>query len=149
MVLDSHLDSNKIATIGKRHRQMLSAYSILGFPSKKRGIIIFLKRSSGCTVSKTTNNNNQDTLLFQSSLRDTSNIDILAVYAPSKDLPTFWDESHALLNSGESLHKILIGDYNCTINHDEDSHGYETDPHKKSRKVIQSLLENEELVVSF
>ena len=121
IVIDAHLDSNKIATIRKRHRQMLSSYSILGYPSKKRGLIVFLKRSSGCTVSKLNNNNNPDTLLFELELPDTTKIDILAVYAPSKDLPTFWDESHLLLNNSDNMHKILIGDYNCTINHQNDA----------------------------
>jgi hypothetical protein len=125
---------------------MLSSYSILGYPSKKRGVIVFLKHSSGYTISKLQNHNNHDTLLFELQLPDTTKFNILAVYAPSKALPTFWDDAHQTLNTGDNMPKILIGDYNCTINHPRDSEGYETDPHTKSRKVIQSLLDNEELV---
>ena len=49
----------------------------------------------------------------------------------------------------QGKHRIIVGDFNCTLNHHADSTGYKTDPHPKSRKVINSLLDNEEFVDSY
>ena len=92
---------------------------------------------------------NNDTLFFTVELPDTITIDILAVYAPSKDLPKFWENAHEIILSGNSQHQIIIGDYNCTLNHNTDQQGYLTDPHTKSRKVINDLLEQELFIDSF
>ena len=74
---------------------------------------------------------------------DMSTIDILSVYAPSKDMPQFWEKAHEIMVTGQSQHKIIIGDFNCTLNHNTDQQGYKTDPHTKSRKIIYNLLEQE------
>ena len=42
-----------------------------------------------------------------------------------------------------------MGDFNCTLNHLKDSTGYKSDPHPKSRKVLNGLLENEVFVDLF
>jgi hypothetical protein len=46
-------------------------------------------------------------------------------------------------------HRIILGNFNCTLNHHLDSDGYETDPHPKSRKLISGFIDNEEFVDSF
>ena len=43
----------------------------------------------------------------------------------------------------------MIGDYNCTMNHSVDFSGYKTDPHKKSRKILNGILDTEELIDSY
>ena len=45
------------------------------------------------------------------------------------------------MNSNED-YKLILGDYNCTLNHRLDSRGYDTDPHKKCRQRINQWLEN-------
>ena len=80
---------------------------------------------------------------------DTSTIDILAVYAPSKDTPEFWEKAAEIMAKGQSQHRIIIGDFNCTLNHKIDQQGYKTDPHTKSRNVITNLLEQELYIDSF
>ena len=80
---------------------------------------------------------------------DTSTLDILAVYAPSKDLPKFWENAHETIQNGNSQHQIIIGDFNCTMNHNIDQQGYRTDPHTKSRNVLHKLLEQELFIDSF
>ena len=76
-------------------------------------------------------------------------LDILVVYAPSKDSPEFWENAHTKLNTGDTQHKILIGDFNCTLNHNLDQKGYKTDPHPKSRKILNQLLEQGTFIDSF
>ena len=97
-----------------------------------------------------TNNDNQDTLKFTLNLPDLISIDILAVYATSADCPNnFWNNVHDISTTGDSPHRIILGDFNCTLNHSVDSRGYKTDPHPKSRKVINGIIDNEEFIDSF
>ena len=72
-----------------------------------------------------------------------STIDTLAVYAPSKDNPEFWEKAHTIIETGKSTHRIILGDFNCTLNHLMDQKGYKTDPHPRSRKIINQLLDQE------
>ena len=56
-------------------------------------------------------------------------ISILAVYAPSADSPSYWNMIYDTIMSKPSDHKLIIGDFNFTINHLKDSKGYLTDTH--------------------
>ena len=76
-------------------------------------------------------------------------IDILAVYAPSDDTPEFWEEANTILNTGKAEHRLMLGDYNCTLDHNRDATGYKTDQHRKSKKVLNAMLDNEDLINSY
>jgi hypothetical protein len=148
--LDTHLDKKKLNILKQHHRQHFSQFQVFGFPRLKRGILVLLKKSNGCTISNVTDNGNTDTLKFSLTLPDLTSIDILAVYAPSEDCPNnFWNNVHEYSSTGEAPHRIIVGDFNCTLNHEIDSTGYKTDPHPKSRKVINGILDNEEFVDSY
>ena len=47
------------------------------------------------------------------------------------------------------MHKLIIGDFNCTLNHTLDQKGYKTDPHPKSRKILNQLLDQEIFIDSY
>ena len=149
IVIDSHLTEQKLITLKKRHRQLFAKYTIHGNPSNNRGILVFLRKNNGCTITNVNCNDDNDTLFFTISMPDMSTIDILSVYAPSKDMPQFWEKAHEIMVTGQSQHKIIIGDFNCTLNHNTDQQGYKTDPHTKSRKIINNLLEQELYIDSF
>ena len=106
ILLDHHLDKAKLIKLKKRHRLTLSQFTVHGYPTLARGILIFLKKSSGATISNISTNNNKDTLHFTLTLPDQTQIDVLAVYAPSKDNPNgFWNtvqafQAKAKLNTG-------------------------------------------------
>ena len=134
---------SKLESLKKRHRTLFSKYTIHGYPSKNRGIFVLLKRNNGCKITNINNYNCNDTLFFTIIFPDLSTLDTLAVYAPSKDTPEFWERAHTIINTGTSTHKLIIGDFNCTLNHNLDQKGYKTDPHPKSRKVLNQLLEQE------
>ena len=44
IIIDHHLDTNKLAALTKNNRQTLSRYKIYGTPSLKRGILVFVKK---------------------------------------------------------------------------------------------------------
>ena len=149
MIIDSHICESKLETLKKRHRTLFSKYTIIGSPSKNRGILVLLKRHNGCKIANINNNGSNDTLFFTIIFPDQSTLDTLVVYAPSKDSPDFWEQANTIINNGNSTHKLIIGDFNCTLNHNLDQTGYKTDPHPKSRKIINQLLEQEIYIDSF
>ena len=51
ILIDHHLNKQKLDKWFSRHRQTLSKFSIHGFPTKERGILVFLHKASGCKIS--------------------------------------------------------------------------------------------------
>ena len=52
---------------------------------------------------------------------DMSVIHTTAIYAPTADLPTFWDTVNETISKGDIENKLIIGDFNVTLNHNNDS----------------------------
>lgn len=72
------------------------------------------------------------------------------VYAPShKDIPSFWEYAYNEISKTNNDFRLILGDFNCTIDHANDTFGYKTDPHAKSRSVIKNWLENETFIDTF
>ena len=91
ILIDHHLDQQKLASLAKKHRQLLSKFTFHGTPSLKRGILVLVKKSCGCKITNVKSLWENDILSFDIILPDMSVISILAVYAPShKDTPSFW-----------------------------------------------------------
>ena len=149
IVIDSHICESKLDTLKKRHRTLFSKYTVHGNLSKYRGILVLLKKNNGCKITNITNHGSNDTLFFTLTFPDLTALDTLVVYAPSKDCPEFWEKANTIIHGGNSKHKLIIGDFNCTLNHILDQQGYKTDPHPKSRKIINQLLEQEILIDSY
>ena len=71
------------------------------------------------------------------------------MYAQSKNIPSFWNDVYKIHNQTPNPHKMIIGDFNCTLDPQADTMGYKSDPHKKSREVINNWLTNETLIDTF
>ena len=147
--IDHHMDAKKLATLTKNNRQIISKYKIYGTPTLKRGILVLVKKTSGCILNNITTHSNNDILTFDTITPDLNVIKTTAVYAPSEDLPSFWDKVNEINNSGTHDYKLIIGDCNVTLNHELDSYGYKGDPHPKSRNVINGWLHNETIIDTF
>ena len=72
------------------------------------------------------------------------NLVYAAVYGPSHtDDLNFWDNVKSNLDLRSSNGgKIILGDYNVTLNFARDTCNYLTDPHHQSRKVSNQCLYN-------
>ena len=139
LIIDHHLDNEKLKSLNKKNRQILSKFNFHGTPTLKRGILILTKKSSGIKISNITHHNNNDILAFEITLPDKTKIDCTAVYAPSKDIPSFWNDVYTIHNQSHNTHKIIIGDFNCTLDPKADTMGYKTDPHQKIKDNNQQL----------
>ena len=150
ILIDHHLDTQKLASLTKNNRQIFSKFTIHGTPSLKRGILVLVKKSCGCKVTNIKNSWENDIMAFDIILPDMSVISTLAVYAPShKDMPSFWDHVYDEISQNNNENRLILGDFNCTLDHKIDSSGYKTDPHTKSRAVLKNWLENETFIDTF
>lgn len=150
IIIDHHLDQQKLDSLFKNNRQALSNFTVHGTPSIKRGIFVLIKKSCGCKVSNIKSSWDNDVLAFDIILPDTSVISTLAVYAPSdKDTPSYWEHVYNEIAKDNNDHRLIIGDFNCTMDHNLDSLGYKTDPHPKSRAILRNFLENETFIDTF
>ena len=73
------------------------------------------------------------------------------VYGPShRDDETFWELVKSRLDLRNSPGgKMILGDYNVSLNFSRDTNNYLTDPHKKARIKINQWLYNGEFVDAY
>ena len=127
IIIDHHLDHQKLASFTKNNRQILSKYTLHGTPSLKRGILVLVRKSCGCKITNISNSWENDVMAFDIILPDMSVISTLAVYAPShKDTPSYWEHIYNEVSKTNNEYKLILGDYNCTLDHTLDTHGYKT-----------------------
>ena len=79
IIIDHHLDQQKLDSLFKNNRQALSNFTVHGTPSIKRGIFVLIKKSCGCKVSNIKSSWDNDVLAFDIILPDTSVISTLTV----------------------------------------------------------------------
>ena len=73
-------------------------------------------------------------------------INEVAIYTtPVRDDPNFFMEAKAALDSMEGDKGLLLGDYNTTIDPIKDKQAYVGDSQKKSRTVLKTWENTEEL----
>ena len=150
ILIDHHLDQQKLASLTKNNRQLLSKFTIHGTPSLKRGILVLVKKGCGCKITNVQSLWENDIMSFDIILPDMSVISTLAVYAPShKDSPTFWEFAYNEISKNNNDYRLILGDFNCTLDHNIDSYGYKTDPHTRSRAVLKNWLYNETFIDTY
>ena len=59
IIIDSHLENNKLKTLMKGNSQLLSKYNHQGSLSRLRGINIFIKKSCGVKLKNLNSGNHQ------------------------------------------------------------------------------------------
>ena len=115
VVTESRTNKHKVLNMRHKYRTLLSGYEVVTHDSILRGITVFIKKASGCLISNFTEVDSTDTLSFDITCPDMTIISIIAVYAPSADSPSYWNMIYDSIMSKLSDHKLIIGDYNVTI----------------------------------
>ena len=70
ILIDHHLDQQKLASLIKNNRQVLSKFTIYGTPSLKRGILVLVKKSCGCKIINIKNSWENNIMAFDIILPD-------------------------------------------------------------------------------
>ena len=87
---------------------------------------------------------NEDAVLLDIVFPGGITVNTACVYGPShKDDETFWDLVKSNLDLRNSNGgKMILGDYNVTLNFSRDTCNYLTEPHKKARIKINQWIHN-------
>ena len=103
--------------------------------------IILIKKASGATASNILCHDS-DTMIFDLALPGGILINTAALYGPNGDDDQYWKDVKSILDTRTGDGKMILGDFNVTLNFARDTSNYLTDPHKKCRKVINQWLYN-------
>ena len=87
------------------------------------------------------------TIIFDLNNNIDTKISVAACYAPShKDDEDYFLHVKEILDTRPSPYQLMLGDFNTVLDYTKDQSGYITDPHTKTRAVLQTWEEEEELV---
>ena len=87
------------------------------------------------------------TILFDLKNNIGTKISVAACYAPShKDDDEYLLKVKSTLDQRTSPFQLLLGDLNTVLDPERDQTGYVTDPHTKSRAVLEEWENQEELI---
>ena len=144
IIIDSHVDKLGLEKLYKDNRVLLSKYNVISNYAARRGILILFKKTTGITLGNVLDHENKDILIFSIMTSANETIDIAAIYGPShEDDPAFFQEVHDTLERRGNKNRIIIGDWNATLNRVTDERGYKTNCHKKVRELLTIWQENE------
>ena len=136
-MIDHHFNTQKLVSLVQNNRQILSKFTKHGTLSIKRGILVLVKKRCGCKVTNIKNSWANDIMAFDITLPNISIISTLAAYAPSHNgMPSFWEHAYNEISQNNHDCRLILGYFNCIIDHTIDSSGYKTDTHYKSRAIL-------------
>ena len=104
--------------------------------SDKHGVLILFKKCCGVTYDNKVELDNS-TAIMDLIMPDGIIINTLAVYGPShKDDVKYWVKVRKSLDEREGDARLILGDFNSTLDLDRDSMNYVGDPHSKVRPLL-------------
>merc|ERR1712208_146457 len=131
-------------------REQISRYQVWYTGTDYRGIMILVKKNSGCYFENEYRINN-DAVLVDFAFPGGTIVNAACVYGPShKDDKDFWELVKTQLDLRNSPGgEMILGDYNVSLNFSRDTCNYLTDPHKHLRIKINQWIFNGDLVDVF
>ena len=128
-----------------KFKYMLSSFSHFGTYTKTKGIIVLFNRKK-CKIDDIQIIGEGMLINFNATFQNKT-IKVLGCYAPSSgNDPDVFLECKEILDKSPESHGILLGDLNTTLDPNLDRHYYKHDNHIKSRLVINSWIEANELL---
>ena len=129
---------------------LMGNYTLYSTDTALRGIFIMIKKSLGAKMENI-QQLDDSTIIFDLVNSDNKRLTIAAVYAPSDaDNPHYFETVDNCLQDrvGNSDYKILVGDFNTTLNYNKDRLNYSktNDSHKLCREIINNWFEQEKWV---
>ena len=144
------VDSTAYKNLFQLWREQISRYQVWHSGTQYRGIMILVKKNIECYF-KNEHRINNDAVLVDFAFPGGKIVNAACVYGPShKDDKDFWNLVKSQLDLRNSPDgKMLLGDYNVSLNFARDTLNYLTDPHKNARIVINQWIFNGDLVDVF
>ena len=146
---ESRTCRGKLNALKSRLRSQLSGFTLYGHNSTDRGISILVKQSSGIVLDALTEVDSKNMLTFIAILPDQTKVFMICVNGPSVDRPAFWESVLELYNDNNCDYRMILGDFNVTLDHEVDSIDYLTDPHVKGRVPLNAMIDTGRLNDTF
>ena len=128
-----------------KFKYLLSNFQHFGSYTKSKGIIV-LHNKKKCKIDKIELLKEGMLISFNVSVQNEV-IKILGCYAPSSgDEPEYFVECKDILDNSPENHGLMLGDLNTTLDPNLDRRYYKHDNHIKSRLVINSWIEANEIL---
>ena len=106
--------------------------------SAARGIAVFMKREQYSKIKNITKCTQGRYIIFDLQ-QDDENLTIVALYAPNEDNPAFFKEIAKNLESRHE-HKLVIGDFNLTLNVDLDRLNTYSN-NSKAKEEVENMMD--------
>ena len=135
------LQKRQRLTLGQKYRSFFSTKT-------GRGIWVLIQKNSKLSLSSCEEiTPDVFRIIFSDEMQS---LGFLVIYGPSdSDDPAFFCKLWEYFRDMDANCKAIIGDFNCTLDTNLDRENYSTDMHKKSRLVINSWIQNNEVSDAF
>ena len=146
--LEHRTKINSFLSLEKRQRLTLGRYRSFFSTKTGRGIWILIQKNSKLSLSSCEELTPD---VFRVTFSDDQqSLGFLIIYGPSDtDDPAFFCKLWEYYRDMDTQCKAIIGDFNCTLDKNLDRENYATDMHKKSRLIINSWIESNEVSDAF
>ena len=105
---------------------------------------MLIKKQTSITMGNVLAHKDENILIMSVMTSSNETIDIAAIYGPShEDDPSFFQEVYDTLEKRGNKNRLIIGDWNATLNRATDERGYITNRNKKVRELLTIWQENE------
>ena len=139
---DIHVSKNDVS-------MFLSQWRGIGYFScfnrLSRGVCILFKRSFQFTLLSEHRDENGNLLIIGFEHQGTS-YTICNVYGPNQDEPSFFEKIEDCIDSSETDHVILCGDFNFVMDQDRDTLNYLEEHNKRAKETFKRFVVRKQLM---
>ena len=138
---DTHLTENDVKSL--KNIWGTDVY-VSGDKTNSRGVAIFINNNFEYEIlaqNKDKNGNYLNLVIKLSSMT----INLVSLYGPNNDSPSFFREIKELLNKENIDYNILCGDFNIAMDQEMDTYNYKNTNNPQARKTLLEIISEYEL----
>ena len=138
---DTHLTEKEINSV----KQIWPDCYLHGFRNNSRGVAILFNNNFEYTIHDVNKDDNGNWLQLIITVGDIK-INLITIYAPNQDKPTFFDSIRDLAEKGSTDYVLICGDLNLVLDSLKDCYNYTNVNNPRSRQKVVDLITELELV---
>ena len=135
---DVHWDHDMLNDISKEWGSNGRCFIVPG-TSNSRGVAVLLNTNFNLNISRVHRSPDGNLIAIVIDTPQYS-ITLVVIYGPNADNPSFFDYVHEVIEEFNTLHYIVVGDWNVAIDPDLDCYNYLHTNNPKSRHAILNLM---------
>ena len=112
---------------------------IHGVKTNSRGVAVLLNNSFDFEIIQIKKDSEGNFLQLVLKIGSMT-LDLICIYAPNKDDPTFFDYLHECIACSKADHILVCGDFNLVLNPENDSLNYKNINNPRSRNCVLKII---------